>query len=150
MEPYCHAGDILWANRWAGREYGSVVIFENPHPKATRPADEKDILLKRVAGFAGDRFYWTGHTLWRESGGTAAAIHTVLHVEPTPANNFKTDIWHDILLQSEIFSIGTLEFIVPSGHVFVLGDNYEVSWDSRYFGAVPESKVLGVVRKSFL
>jgi len=32
---------------------------------------------------------------------------------------------------------------VPAGHYFALGDNSYHSSDSRYFGPVPEQKVVG-------
>ncbi|MBA3500210.1 MAG: signal peptidase I, partial [Deltaproteobacteria bacterium] len=36
-------------------------------------------------------------------------------------------------------------FVVPSGHVFVLGDNRSNSNDSRYWGAVPVEGIRGRV-----
>ena len=40
-------------------------------------------------------------------------------------------------------------FEVPKGEYFVLGDNREVSNDSRSYGFVPRSKILGVVKVPF-
>jgi|GEM_PF-4870528 len=37
--------------------------------------------------------------------------------------------------------------VIPAGSVFVLGDNNETSGDSRYFGPIEESKILGVTCK---
>jgi signal peptidase I len=34
-------------------------------------------------------------------------------------------------------------YIVPSGELFVIGDNTNFSYDSRYFGGVPINKIIG-------
>jgi signal peptidase I len=38
-------------------------------------------------------------------------------------------------------------FDVPDGHVFVLGDNRDATQDSRHFGVVPLTDIVGVARQ---
>lgn len=47
------------------------------------------------------------------------------------------------------FKLG--EYVVPRGEIYLLGDNREVSEDSRRFGAVPRERILGkIVLKKWL
>ncbi len=43
------------------------------------------------------------------------------------------------------WSLAQGEYVVPEGHIYVVGDNYAASEDSRRFGPVPTETVLGKV-----
>lgn len=79
-------------------------------------------LVKRVAYLPGDKIeflYFGGE--WMMSN--RRALRILKHPEKFP----------------------TKTTIVPEGHVFVLGDNSEVSIDSRQFGVIPIDKVIAKI-----
>ncbi len=45
----------------------------------------------------------------------------------------------------ETWSIANGEYRVPKGQIYVLGDNREVSEDSRKYGSVPLDRILGKI-----
>jgi signal peptidase I len=51
----------------------------------------------------------------------------------------------EIVYQPYEWSFTKGVYVVPEGHIYVLGDNLENSEDSRSFGAVEESRVIGKV-----
>lgn len=51
----------------------------------------------------------------------------------------------DYAYQPENYDFSRGKYVVPQGHIYVLGDNVNVSEDSRTFGPVPLERVLGKV-----
>lgn len=132
-----------WVWRRAPPRAGEVVVLQAP-----LPSGENALLLKRVVAEAGDEVRVEGERVFvngrplrpllpsdpAEQGPSlrwAAAVpapgaRVSLHGPPAAVQ--QQAVWR-----------------VPVGHVFVVGDNREVSYDSRAFGPVPTADVVGRV-----
>ena len=94
---------------------GDVVVFHSP-----RQSGEAKDLIKRVVGLPGDTL---------ESRNGHLVVNGRLLEEPYLQASEQTDDLERV--------------IIPSGHVFVMGDNRDNSSDSRVFGPVAESLIVG-------
>lgn len=104
---------------------GSVVVFRTPpgyRPAQCGGSAESD-LVKRVVGLPGDRIFSRGNTVFVNG-----------RPLPEPYLPKGTQLGQQIRPQT-----------VPKGDLFVLGDNRPISCDSRVWGYVPESYVVGTV-----
>jgi signal peptidase I len=143
MEPTLDVGDRVVVNRLAYRigqpQRGQVVVFLRPsdqHPAPASgplsllrralaeglggtPAGSED-LIKRVVGVPGDLVEGRDGKLWRNG-------------EPVPEPYLP---WN--ALTSDFGPVR-----IPAGHYWVMGDNREDSADSRVFGPVPRSALVG-------
>jgi signal peptidase I len=126
---------------------GDLVVFRYP-------LDPRQIFTKRVIGAAGDRIRIASRVVYRNG--------TVL-TEPYVIRSFaQEDDWRDnfphdtadvprvldersaAAMQSMLQNdVGRGELIVPQGKYFVLGDNRDNSLDSRYWGLVDDSEIIG-------
>lgn len=119
MQNTYHPGDRLienkWVYHWSDPAYGDVVIID--------PTFDGKRFIKRVVGAAGD-------TLDLRDG------HLIVNGNVIDEPYAEGETWPR-----------EVEFpcVVPKGHVFVLGDNREISEDSRRFGPVPVAKLEGKV-----
>jgi signal peptidase I len=130
MYPTLDKGDRVLVNKLSYKVHdvnrGDIIVFERPPSEA--PSDIPD-LIKRVIGLPGEAVafengsvYINGERLpesYLPDGTTTTAANA--------PNNCTT----------------TSPCIVPSGQVWVMGDNRGDSKDSRYFGAIPESSIVG-------
>jgi signal peptidase I len=120
MVPTLMVGDRVLANKFVYRfsepKRHDIVIFGGVE------GEEEETLIKRVVGVAGDEIQVQNGTLYVNG---EPQEEPYLNKEPRPSGS----------------SYGPIT--VPSGRIFVMGDNRDNSGDSRIFGPVPLKNVQG-------
>ena len=123
-------------------EAGDIMVFRYPNNP------EQDF-IKRVIGVPGDlieyrnkKFYVNGRALNQIHQGAYAKSRTGLHV----MNESLSDRDYDTLVYPNSYGLPG-RWRVPPEHYFVAGDNRDNSNDSRVWGFVPRSNLVG---KAFL
>lgn len=122
---------------------GDVMVFRYP-------GDPSVNYIKRVAGLPGDHIVYNGKKLYvngksmdqTENGDYSYSESGERHVNAHRLKESLDGVDHQILLidnSPRIF----VDFTVPAGQYFMMGDNRDRSNDSRYWGAVPEENVVG-------
>jgi len=121
---------------------GEIVVFHYP-------VDPHQHFVKRVIGVPGDRVRMAGKQVW--VNGVAAQEPYVIYKSPDQ------DAYHSRFPNSSLVALGVEgtwwkqmpgfeihgELLVPPGQYFVLGDNRDQSYDSRYWGFVPRDNIIG-------
>lgn len=128
MENTIQPGDVLRvADGQAGIRRGDVVVVNVPARTGSpgHPGTSGGTEVKRVIGLPGDHVTCCG------SGGRVS-------VNSRPLN--ETYLYPGTRPSAVSFSV-----TVPSGTIFVLGDRRRISADSREWGPVPESGIVGRV-----
>ena len=121
MDPTLEVGDRLLVNKWSYRLHdvnrGDIVVFERPESEPDQGIED---YIKRVIALPGEVVEGRqGHVI----------VNGRQLEEPYLPDG----------AQTSDFGPET----VPSGRVWVMGDNREVSVDSRRFGAIPTNKIVG-------
>lgn len=124
-------------------ERGDVVVFRYPN-------DPSVDYIKRTIAVPGDLVEWDNKLLSvnnapvnRDIVGDYAArdqhnrIHKTMRLTESHGN-----VSHDILILPEVGGRKG-QLVVPEGHYFVMGDNRDMSNDSRMWGLVPEENLVG-------
>ena len=123
MTDTLHNGDLLVADKTVSCRRGDIVVFYDDDIN-----DEP--LIKRVIAVEGD-------TVWSDAG-----FVYISYIDDN-GKNVTERLDEPYVYKSGVTNVPRT--VISDGMIFVLGDNRSVSSDSRYFGAVKNSAVLGVV-----
>ncbi len=128
MEPTLQLGDRIVVSKLSVEfgtiHIGDILVFRAPAAVRTQCGDDVADLVKRVIGLPGDHLTSKGNTIYVNG---SALKQPWSHYEPLGK------------------PIGNVT--VRKNHYFMMGDNESDSCDSRYWGTVPRSSIIG---KAFL
>ncbi|HRJ52107.1 MAG TPA: signal peptidase I [Candidatus Thiothrix moscowensis] len=158
MLPTLEIGDFILVNKYAygvrlpvlhtkiletgSPQRGDVVVFRYP-------VDPTKDYIKRLVGVPGDKVEWNNKTLkvnGVELNRTLAGDYVVADqrgsIKTTRLVEDLLGVKHDILVVPNTGGTsGSIE--VPEGHYFMMGDNRDMSNDSRAWKLVPEANIVG-------
>ena len=158
MMPTLIAGDFIAVNKFS---YGlrlpvfNKLIFETGSPQRGDvfvfhyPKDPSIDYIKRVIGLPGDNIKYENKKLFVndvEVSQTYTSIYKYslkqdLEVSAKEFVEVHGDYSHSILIHD--IPSESVEFVVPDGHYFAMGDNRDNSSDSRVWGFVPDELLVG-------
>lgn len=111
---------------------GDIVVFNTP-PAAARKCGEGGAFVKRVIGLPGETVREDDHGfIWIKKPGSS----TFVKLDESYIGR------RSRLADTQYFG---KRWRVPDGQYFVLGDNRSASCDSRVWGSVPKSDLIGTV-----
>lgn len=124
MEPNFHSWDYLIIDKFSyffqQPRRGDVIIF---HP----PFDNKVYYIKRIIGLPGETVVINGSDIFIYSQQYPQGFHL-----------------RESYLKDH-YTFGNFRLSLKKDEYFVLGDNREVSYDSRKWGPLPRNRIIGKV-----
>ena len=157
MLPTIMQGDRFFADKRVGHP-GGVKIMRGAIAVFLYPNDRTTLFVKRIVGLPGDHI---------EMDGTSVKVNGV-EIRGEEVRDLGDPSLNRLLDEHQAFRESAdqgsytvlwrksgkqdgkreqLSTVVPNGHVFVLGDNRDVSHDSRHFGTLPIADVTAVARQ---
>jgi signal peptidase I len=136
MEPTLQVGDRIVVDKLSyhlhGVDRSNIIVFSTP-PNEDCAGPPVSNLVKRVIGLPGETISLSGGNVF---------INGHMLAEPwLPASvRGRTSVGPS----SAAYSLHHA-FLIPQGEVYVMGDNRSLSCDSRYWGPIKESTIVGKV-----
>lgn len=128
-------------------EHGDIIVFMSPATAGLH-------LVKRVIGLPGDRLKLVNGVVWRNGQplNEPYVMRYPVDCPGVPLVDPARDNWPDggmldettpqwAATQAQYIHDG--EVTIPPGHYFMMGDNRLCSFDSRYWGFVPQDSIIG-------
>ena len=159
MEKTLLIGDHVFVNRvqfapkssWVGpllpyREVrrNDIVVFLSPQTPGL-------YVVKRIIGVPGDRIHLRNGVVYRN--GEQLKESYVIHSEASYPNPYRDNFpavptseasnVYPVWAQELPMHIDGDDVVIPPEHYFAMGDNRDVSLDSRYWGFIPKENVIG-------
>jgi len=139
--------------QWSNPKRGDIVVFYSPHD-GTR-------LVKRVIGLPGDRIEMKNEELTvngvrAQYGPLPSEISADLPPEDRASALFATESItnsrdHAVMVIPSRLARRNFETLtVPADSYFMMGDNRDNSFDSRFFGPVPRKQIVGQAKSIVL
>jgi signal peptidase I len=159
MENTLLIGDHVFVNRvqfaprtsWVGplmpyREvrHGDIIVFLSPEIPGL-------YVVKRIIGTPGDRIHLRNGAVYR-NGEALQEQGYVIHSDDMPnpyRDNFpavptsEASNVYPVWAQELPMHIQGDDVVIPPDHYFAMGDNRDVSLDSRYWGFIPKENIIG-------
>jgi signal peptidase I len=114
---------------WHDVRAGDIVVFHHPPLDHCSESQEGDDLVKRVIALPGQTIYSSGNSIY--VNGRRLAEPYLPHIDPLGPAIPDASSQHP--------------YRVPPGEFYLLGDNRAISCDSRYWGPIKGSSIIGRV-----
>ena len=142
MEPTVLDGDYVLIDkvspRFSDYQRGDIIVFNPPQGEGDVP------FIKRVIGLPGDTVELdNGRVYVTPSLGTRMLVHDAVAANGIGYESYvqKDEGQTEPTVTRD--AEGTAKWTIPSGSYFVLGDHRSVSEDSRFFGPISRSLIIG-------
>jgi signal peptidase I len=159
MEHTLEVGDFLFVNKAV---YGARIPYVNVRMPVFREPKRLDVVVfsskmergvkvvKRLIGMPGDTLEMRDSVLLRNGVPQAEPYASYLNPEIAPTERSEMLGWQGPFLLPTV-DVGRYApdrrhwgpIVVPPGQLFVMGDNRDSSWDSRYWGFIPRDSIRG-------